>query len=63
MGSLDTYSSASIYDQALVDLIGLDLNEVQRFQQYLMTIFYFFLSNTSYFNIVDYIYDYKQTHG
>jgi len=28
-----------------------------------MTIFYVFLSNTTYFSIVDYIYDFKSTHG
>ena len=28
-----------------------------------MSMFYVFLSNTSYFSIVDYIYDFKGTHG
>jgi ABC-type transporter Mla MlaB component len=58
-----TSMEASIYDQALVDLFGMTLSEVQRFQQNLMSLFYFFLSNTSYFSIVDYVYDYKGTHG
>lgn len=41
----------------------MSLDEVQRFQKNIMTIFYFFLSNTSYFAIIDYIYDFKNTHG
>lgn len=28
-----------------------------------MVIFYFFLSNTTYFTIVDYIYDFKSSHA
>ncbi len=31
LGIIDTYSQASIFDQALVDLIGMSLDEVQRF--------------------------------
>ena len=31
MGVLNTFTEASVYDQALVDLIGMSLSEVQRF--------------------------------
>ena len=52
----------SIVEDVTVELLGMPLHEVQRSQNNLLSIIYFFLCNNTYFELIDFIYDYKSTH-
>ena len=48
--------------KVVIDLIGMSLDEVIVVQRTFFSLFYFYLSIQPHFEIVDYIYELKQTH-